>query len=396
VADPEPDRTAPVSGTGTAALEALSGRRLDLVLATSTGGVGQHVRSLVDGFVPTGVEVVVHGPAATDGLFEFTAAGARFEPVEIAAGPSPRADRAAVAALRRSLDPGLAGPQGSRLVHAHGLRAGLVAGLALGRRRPGRTPLVVTWHNAVLGGPARRRVYAGVERVVARRADVTLGASEDLVRRAGSLGAGDARLGPVAAPELGPPSSSRADTRSALGLADEPLVLAVGRLHPQKDFGTLVDAAVRWQHRSPAPRVAIAGDGPQRADLERRIAAARAPVTLLGRRTDIADLLAASDVVVLTSRWEARALVAQEALRAGRPLVATAVGGLPGLVGDAALLVPPRDPASVAAAVERLLDEPELAARLVAHGLDRSRTWPDVDGMREALGQIYLELLEPR
>lgn len=392
MADPEPTRTTTspsfVAGAGGAA-GALSGRRLDLVLATSTGGVGQHVRSLVDGLVPAEVEVRVHGPAATDELFGFTAAGARFEPVEIAVGPSPRADRAAVVALRHSLD-------GGGLVHAHGLRAGLVAGLALGRRRLGRTPLVVTWHNAVLGGRARRRVYTGLERVVARRADLTLGASEDLVRRAAALGARDARLGPVAAPELGPALSGRAATRSALGMADEPLVLAVGRLHPQKDFGTLVEAAALWVERAPTPRVVIAGEGPQRRDLERRIAATRAPVTLLGHRADVADLLAASDVVVLTSLWEARALVAQEALRAGRPVVATAVGGLPDLVGDAALLVPPRHPGAVAAAVQRILDEPDLAAELVTRGLDRSRTWPDTAGMIAMLAQTYLELLERR
>ncbi len=82
--------------------------------------------------------------------------------------------------------------------------------------------------------------------------------------------------------------------------------------------------------------VGIAGDGPLRAMLTDQIAAADAPVHLLGRRSDIADLLAAADLVVLPSQWEARSLAAQEALLAGRPLVATAVGGLPKLLGAGA------------------------------------------------------------
>ena len=84
----------------------------------------------------------------------------------------------------------------------------------------------------------------------------------------------------------------------------------------------------------------IAGDGPERAALAAQISRTNAPVVLLGARDDIADLLAAADVVALPSEWEARALVAQEALRAGVPLVTTAVGGLPSLVGDAAMFVP--------------------------------------------------------
>ena len=82
---------------------------------------------------------------------------------------------------------------------------------------------------------------------------------------------------------------------------------------------------------------------------------------LLGHRTDVADLLAAADLAVVTSDWEARQLFAQEALRAGVPLVATAVGGLPELVGDAAVLVPPGDVDALDAAVRRLLDDPHGA-----------------------------------
>src|SRR5664279_3135952 len=152
---------------------------------------------------------------------------------------------------------------------------------------------------------------------------------------------------PLASPAAAAPGQVRAE----LGADGRPLVLCVARLHPQKGLGTLVAAAAAWRAREPVPLTVIAGSGPLEPVLRAQVEAAGLPVRLLGRRTDVADLLAAADVVVLPSRWEARALAAQEALRAGRPLVATAVGGLPALLGNAAVLVPPDDPAALAAAV---------------------------------------------
>ncbi|MEV4728353.1 glycosyltransferase, partial [Micromonospora humida] len=123
-----------------------------------------------------------------------------------------------------------------------------------------------------------------------------------------------------------------------------------------------------------------------------RISAARAPVTLLGHRTDVADLLAGADLAVVTSDWEARQLFAQEALRAGVPLVATAVGGLPELVGDGALLVPPGDVDAVDAAVRSLLDDPSLRADLAKRGATRAATWPTEADTVAALRALYTEL----
>lgn len=205
---------------------------LALVLGSSTGGVGRHVASLVRGLVPNGVTVTVCGPSATDQQFGFTAAGARFVPVEIPANPR-LTDLRAVAELRRALAGRI------DVVHAHGLRAGLVATLA----RPTQ-PLVVTLHNAILAEGMRGRVSRLVERIVARGARVTLGASADLVARARELGAPDARLVPVAAPPLPAPRRSRSAVRAELGVApDQPLILSVGRLHPQKRYDVLIDAA---------------------------------------------------------------------------------------------------------------------------------------------------------
>src|SRR6185503_11200070 len=102
----------------------------------------------------------------------------------------------------------------------------------------------------------------------------------------------------------------------------------------------------------------IAGTGPAYRQLAAQILSARAPVTLLGHRDDVGDLLAAADLAVVTSVWEARQFFAQEAMRAGTPLVATSVGGLPDLVGDAARLVPPGDVDALDVAVRELLGDP--------------------------------------
>ncbi|MEH1016624.1 glycosyltransferase family 4 protein [Micromonospora sp. CPCC 206060] len=353
-----------------------------LLLASSTGGVGQHVLSLTRGLVGSGASVIVCGPAATQEQFDFVGAGARFVPVEIPANPTP-ADGRAVVALRRII----AASQVD-VLHAHGLRAGLVAALA----RP-TAPLVVTWHNAVLAGGLRGRVSRLVERVVARAARTALGASTDLVDRARSLGAADARLAPVAAPVLPQPRRRRAAVRAEFGVtADQPLILSVGRLHPQKRYDLLVDAAARWRDRVPPPVVVIAGSGPSYLALAARISAARAPVTLLGHRTDVADLLAGADLAVVTSDWEARQLFAQEALRAGVPLVATAVGGLTDLVGDAAVLVPPDDVDAVDTAVRGLLDDAERRSELSRQGSVQAATWPTEADTVAQLVALYAEL----
>ncbi len=328
------------------------GPRVLLVLGTSTGGVGQHVRSLATGLPG---RVTVAGPALTQQVFGFP----DWVALEVGASPHPVRDARAIRRLRglaRQVD----------IVHAHGLRAGALAALA------GVHPLVVTWHNAVSG-----RVGGALQRLVARRADVTLAASADLLATALGLGGRDVRPGPVAAPVLTP-------TGGDPGLG-HPLVLAVGRLHPQKGYDVLLAA----QPLMGEVVVAVAGDGPLRAALQ----TAGPAVRWLGHRDDVADLLAAADVVVLPSIWEARSLTAQQVLLAGRPLIASSVGGLPALLGDGAVLVPPGDPAALARAVRRLLDDPVEAAALVARGRLVAARWPDEAATVRQVAAVYAELL---
>ena len=360
--------------------------RVALVLGTATGGMGRHVASLAQGLVRAGgFDVTIYGPATTAALHGLTALGARFVPLEIPANPRP-GDVRAVGALRKELR---AHP--ADIVHAHGLRAGLVA--ALGRSGPCR--LVVTWHNTVLGTGARARVLRAAEKYVARHTDVTLGASDDLVARAVELGARDARLCSVAAPDLPAPTRRPEEIRTDIGAADRPLIVSVGRLHPQKGYDVLIAAAARWRTLTPTPLVAIAGTGPSYRDLAALVSTSRAPVLLLGHRADIADLLSAADLAVVTSVWEARQLFAQEALASGVPLVSTDVGGLAGLVGDAAVLVPAGDVDALDGAVRRLLADPALRAGYTAAGQARAATWPTPADTVAQVAAVYRDLAGP-
>ncbi|KUL31213.1 glycosyltransferase family 4 protein [Actinoplanes awajinensis] len=353
-----------------------------LVLGSATGGTGGHVLSLARGLVAAGCRVLVCGPAANDEHYGFTTAGVEYSPLEIPADPGPQ-DSGAIRALRRAI----AG-RDADVIHAHGLRAAFVVSLA----RTG-VPLVVTWHNAVLAKGLRGQAGALVERIVARNADLTLGASEDLVERAVLMGAKNARLGPVAAPELRSPKRTRQAVRAEFRIkGNTPLILSVGRLHPQKHYDLLVDAAARWRDLDPSPVVVVAGSGPSYMPLAQRASREHAPFHLLGHRGDVPDLLLGADLAVVTSDWEARQLFAQEALRAGVPLVTTAVGGLPGLVGDAAVLIPPKDLDALDRAVRDLLNDPQRRADLAARGPVQAATWPDEQAVVTAVRVAYAEV----
>lgn len=166
----------------------------------------------------------------------------------------------------------------------------------------------------------------------------------------------------------------RAVVRSRLGIHPEaPVVVAVGRQQLQKGHVVLIDAAVVLAHTHPDLIVLIAGsDGRETPRLQSMAAdphlAGR--VHLLGHRTDVADLLAAADVMALPSLLEGTAGVALEAMGIGTPIVSSRLDGLEGILldGHNSLLVPPGDPHALAESLARLLDDPALAAELAAAG----------------------------
>jgi glycosyltransferase involved in cell wall biosynthesis len=409
-------------------------RRVAFVVGTTAGGTGAHVRMLAAGMARRGLAVSVFGPASAAAVLGVESpSDVAFTPVEFGGRPRP-GDLAAVLRLRQALLSGRAS-----VVHAHGLRAGALTVLALASLRGRRPAIVVTVHNAPPhGGGAAATIYRFLERVVARGADVVLCVSPDLEERMRALGA--RRVGRAVVPAPGAPTGEPAapvrepvpdtlvseptasagepmpgDIGQLPGPAEpvgavaqsgpaasggerapdggRPVVFAAGRLAPQKGFGVLLDAAARWRDLEPAPRLVIAGDGPLAGELKARAASLGVPAEFPGRRDDVPAMLASAAVFVLPSLWEGQPLVLQEALRAGVPVVATRVGGIPGLTGDAAaVLVPPGDAARLAEAVRAVLREPALAGRLRAAARERAATLPSEDDAVAAALKCYAEV----
>ena len=385
------------------------------MVGTTAGGTGAHVRMLAAGLARRGMAVSMFGPpsaAAVLGVESLPGVG--FTPVEFGDRPRP-GDAAAVLRLRRALR---AAPPG--VVHAHGLRAGALTVLALSATRRRRPAIVVTVHNAPPhGGGAAARVYRVLERMVARGADLVLCVSPDLERRMRAAGARRVGRAVVPAPDMpaGTQPNGHADEQPAPDTlaggqavsevpaapatqvspgalaAGAPIVLAAGRLAPQKGFGVLLEAAARWRDLEPAPLLVIAGDGPLAGELRSRAAALGVRAEFPGRRDDIPALLASAAVFVLPSLWEGQPLVLQEALRAGVPVVATHTGGIPDLTGDdAALLVPPGDPARLADAVRSVLRDPALGTRLRAAARERGAALPSEDDAVAAALACYADV----
>ena len=355
--------------------------RLALVLGTSTGGTARHVKMLAAGCAARGVPAEVFGPAQTDRDFAFGAGTAlvHFAAVEIAGRPRLLRDLRAIAGLRR-----LIGAGAPDVVHAHGVRAGALAAMAVAFVRS-RPALIVTVHNAPPAGGLTRAIYHVLELIVARNADAVLCVSADLEDRMRAAGARRVGHAIVPAVRISLTDGVSAETRTAIraefgAVPGQAIVLAVGRLAAQKGFGLLLDSAARWGDLQPEPLLVIVGEGPLAAGLESRAASLRLTVRFTGQRADVPALLAAADVFVLPSVWEGQPLILQEALRAGVPIVATRVGGIPELAGeDAAILVPPGDPRHLADAVRAVLGDAALAARLRKAAAGRARDLPDED-----------------
>jgi glycosyltransferase involved in cell wall biosynthesis len=173
-----------------------------------------------------------------------------------------------------------------------------------------------------------------------------------------------------------------------------PLIGSVGCLAPRKDYGTLLEALARLAATGRDVRAAIAGDGPDRADLEARSRALGLAerVAFLGERGDVDRLLPAFDVFVLSSREEGIPNALLEAMAAARPCVVTRVGGNAEVLrdGDTGWLVPPRDPAALAAAIAAALDDPASARARGRAARESVRTERSIDAMVRRHEAFYL------
>ncbi|HEY7019206.1 MAG TPA: glycosyltransferase family 4 protein, partial [Gaiellaceae bacterium] len=234
------------------------------------------------------------------------------------------------------------------LVHAHWLPAGAVA-LATGK------PFVVQLWGTDVELARRAKQFA---RRVLRRARLTICASNALAEAAHELGAKKVRVIPsaVEVPErVGEP-------------AEPPEVLFVGRLSPEKGILELVQAVN-------GTTLVVAGDGPLRSQVPDALG--------FVPHDELGPLYERAAVVAVPSHREGFGVACAEAMAHGRPVVASAVGGLLDLVvdGETGLLVPPRDVPALRAALERLVGDAELRRRLGEAGRERVRerfSWPAV------------------
>ncbi|MCP2164264.1 glycosyltransferase [Goodfellowiella coeruleoviolacea] len=266
------------------------------------------------------------------------------------------------------------------LVHTHMYASSIAAVLATLSSGP---PVVVHEHSEAGWRGARERAIC---QWAYRRVGAVIGVSEQIRRRLLDVD----RVPPDkvhvvrnSLPALTPPAAGAPLPRPA-----GPLVGVVARLQPEKGVQVFLRAAARLAARFPTAGFVVVGEGRQRAALERLAADLRVPVTFLGFRADAPALVAQLDLLVVPSFSEGTPLVVLEAMAAGVPLVATAVGGIPSQVRHEvhALLVPPGDEVALAEAGARLLGDRALATRLGAAARLRWR--------REFSGVAIPELVE--
>lgn len=193
-----------------------------------------------------------------------------------------------------------------------------------------------------------------------------------------------------------PPGDGRA-IRAELGIGtDDPVIGTVCIMRPEKALDVLVRAAALVMADFPRLRVVIAGDGEDRARLETVIdqLGLEERVLLTGARTDVPDILAAIDVAVLSSDYEGSPLSILEFMDAGKPIVATRVGGVPELIDDGVhgVLVPPGDEAGLASAIGAVLRDPRGGSEMGARARERCRREFSLDSTAERLQQLYEQL----
>ncbi len=286
------------------------------------------------------------------------------------------------------------------VVHAHSFRAELAARLWVKLIRP--APRIVrTVHNTedfytrLPYAPIARASTVGADRVI-----VISDAVGEFVRDAVGLPAArmdriyyglDPADWPVA-------TNGHARLSSGAPAQRRPTIAVIARLAPQKGHRVLLDALPAIVQRVPDVLVRLVGHeelsttAELRAYAEMRGVADR--VHFEGFRSDVASVLGQADVMVLPSLWEGFGLVLLEAMAVGKPVVASAVGPVPEVVvdGETGLLVPPGQPEPLAAAIVRILTEPDLAARLGRAGRERVGERFTLDRMVAETEAVYQEL----
>jgi glycosyltransferase involved in cell wall biosynthesis len=357
------------------------------VAQPTMAGVPHVVAGLVEEQVGRGWRVTVAAPEGGDLGRLVRAAGGRHVSWTAGRSPDHRSvwETRSLGAIVQSVQP--------QVVHLHSSKAGLAGRLAL----RGRLPTVFQPHawSFYASDGVMARLAIGWERFATRWADAVVCVSEG--ERAAGEAVGiraqcfvvpngvDLARWTMTSPE------GRTVARRDLGLAESgPLVVCVGRLCRQKGQEILLAAWSDLAPRFPAATLVLVGDGPDRNVLQ----AVRAPATrLVGWSDDVSSWIAASDLVVIPSLWEAGlTLVAMEAMARGRSVVATDVVGMrAGLRGGCGAVVPIGDASALAAAMDERLGDPALreaegraGRRIVEKDYARSLTAERISGVYRA------------
>ncbi|HEY7335241.1 MAG TPA: glycosyltransferase family 4 protein [Bryobacteraceae bacterium] len=293
-----------------------------------------------------------------------------------------------------------------RIVHTHTSKGGFVGRLAA--RMAGVPVIVHTAHGFAFheSSPRSTRLfYSSLERMASRWCDRIVCVSEFHHRWALELGmCHPSRILAIPNGVADVAGQSRADpgeTRRRLGAkAGDAIVLSMARLAGDKGLQYLIEAAAMIRPGARTARLVIGGDGPDRARLEdmtRRLGVADR-VRFLGFRQDVGDLLRACDLVALPSLREGLSMFLLEAMAAGKPVVATNIGSHRELAAQAemARLVPPTDSKALSDAIQKLIQDPSLMARLGAGGRALFERRYTEGRMLNAYRDLYRELLESK
>jgi glycosyltransferase involved in cell wall biosynthesis len=285
------------------------------------------------------------------------------------------------------------------VVHAHGLRAGfLVRAAALAIRKPPQIVYSIHGlHFAYYRSFWPKLLLVLAERLLKRQTSLWLCASESdaanaLKFRIAYPGRVHVVVNAVDALTFQEHADLGSDFRLELGMAaHEKLLTTVARLHRQKDLPTLLHAMRHVRSNINNVRLAIVGDGPETSKLRElcsQLALDRC-VSFMGMRRDVPRILAATDIFLLATHWEATSIALLEAMAAGKPVIASNVDGVREVVVPevTGILVQPENAGALAEAACRLLRDPALAQRMGQAGRQRvqqdfspQKLWSRVEG----------------